>query len=68
MTQVRVGRQVATEVRVSRANYLRLLDIDCYVAVMPAQVYGGCDPLAVIRTAELPTKGRQPRPKKESLS
>jgi hypothetical protein len=61
MELVRVGRQVAAQVRVSRTNYLRFLDMQVTFVVGLNE-----DPLAVIRPLELPTQGRLPRPKKES--
>lgn len=67
MRPVRVGRQVATEVRVSRAHYLKLLDVDRYASLMSCQVYGHQDALAVVRRFELPIKG-QVRRRRVALS
>ena len=67
MQLVRVGRQVATEVRVaSRLAYLKLLDES--VGVMYGIAKWRMDALAQCREFETPIQGRAPRPKRVAVS
>lgn len=66
MQLVRVGRQVATEVRVSRLNALKLLDHD--YGVMYGIARHRMDAVEQCRQFERPITGRAPRPKRVAVS